>query len=236
MSIGDKAQDAFKLVILDEIDAMTDDAQAILRQVIEKYTSNARFCLICNYIKKINKALQSRCIVFRFSPLNKDQMRQRLNYVIEKENINITEDGIKAILTKSGGDMRKVLNMTQSANMICDKIDESSINTCFGYPQKKQIKIILKALIDDDIKSSTNLLLDIIQDQGLSLSDVINELYIYLTEYVINEKSIISSIQKLSHTNIANILNKMRLVEYNHLISTNDNIHSAALAAVFKIR
>jgi len=57
-----------------------------------------------------------------------------------------------------------------------------------------------------------------------------------ITEYVINEKSIISSIQKLSHTNIANILNKMRLVEYNHLISTNDNIHSAALAAVFKIR
>jgi len=104
MSIGDKAQDAFKLVILDEIDAMTDDAQAILRQVIEKYTSNARFCLICNYIKKINKALQSRCIVFRFSPLNKDQMRQRLNYVIEKENINITEDGIKAILTKSDRD------------------------------------------------------------------------------------------------------------------------------------
>jgi replication factor C subunit 3/5 len=73
------------LVILDEADAMTRDAQNALRRVVEKYTENTRFCLICNYLSKIIPAIQSRCTRFRFGPLSTDQMIPRIEYVIGQE-------------------------------------------------------------------------------------------------------------------------------------------------------
>mmetsp|Transcript_19403 Transcript_19403/g.54067 ORF Transcript_19403/g.54067 Transcript_19403/m.54067 type:complete len:375 (-) Transcript_19403:1129-2253(-) len=106
-----------KLIILDEADAMTSDAQFALRRVIEKYTKNARFCLICNYVSKIIPALQSRCTRFRFAPLGPHQIRGRLEEIAKQESVPVTEDGIRAILDLSGGDMRRVLNLLQSTAM-----------------------------------------------------------------------------------------------------------------------
>jgi DNA polymerase III delta prime subunit len=79
----------FKLIILDEIDAMTEDAQAILRKVIEKYVSNVRFCFICNYLKKINPAIQSRCVIFRFNPIPFDNMYEFVVDICKKESMKI---------------------------------------------------------------------------------------------------------------------------------------------------
>ena len=92
-----------KLIILDEADAMTSDAQFALRRVIEKHTKNARFCLICNYVSKIIPALQSRSTRFRFAPLQVDQIRSRLIEVADSEKVNYTEDGIQSILSLSRG-------------------------------------------------------------------------------------------------------------------------------------
>ena len=87
-----------KLIILDEADAMTADAQNALRRIIERYTKNARFCLICNYVSKIIPALQSRCTRFRFAPLAREQMEGRLIEVAKAEKVEYTPDGIDAIL------------------------------------------------------------------------------------------------------------------------------------------
>lgn len=106
-----------KLIILDEADAMTSDAQFALRRVIEKYTRNARFCLICNYVSKIIPALQSRCTRFRFAPLSPLQIKGRLEEIAREEKVPISEDGVQAILDLSGGDMRRVLNLLQSTAM-----------------------------------------------------------------------------------------------------------------------
>lgn len=94
---------------------MTNDAQFALRRVIEKYVKNTRFCLICNYVSKIIPALQSRCTRFRFAPLSRSAMDSRLRYVIEKEGLvgRVSDGAVRAILTLSGGDMRKVLNVLQ---------------------------------------------------------------------------------------------------------------------------
>ena len=100
-----------KMIILDEADAMTSDAQFALRRIIEKYTKNARFCLICNYVSKIIPALQSRCTRFRFAPLQRQHIQGRLEEVSSKENVEMTPDGMNAILSLSGGDMRRVLNL-----------------------------------------------------------------------------------------------------------------------------
>jgi replication factor C subunit 3/5 len=96
---------------LDEADAMTSDAQFALRRIIEKYSKNARFCMICNYVSKIIPALQSRCTRFRFAPLSRDQIQGRLEFVAQSEDCQTTPDGLDAILRLSGGDMRRVLNL-----------------------------------------------------------------------------------------------------------------------------
>ena len=112
----------FKLVILDEADAMTQDAQNALRRIIEKFTDNVRFCLICNYLSKIIPALQSRCTRFRFGPLNSEQILPRLEHVCEEENVQIEEDGKEALISLAHGDMRKVLNILQSCAMAFPKV------------------------------------------------------------------------------------------------------------------
>ena len=137
----------FKLVILDEIDAMTPDAQAILRKIIEQYTDNARFCLICNCVQNIIPALQSRCTRFRFSPLDNIHIRDYIKMVSEKESLSIDDDAINTIINRSFGDLRKVLNILQSTSMICTDISTYQINKCLGYPHIKDIENILNALI-----------------------------------------------------------------------------------------
>ena len=121
----------FKLVILDEADSMTQDAQNALRRIIEKFTDNVRFCLICNYLSKIIPALQSRCTRFRFGPLDPEQIMPRLEHVCEKESVDVTEDGKEALMRLSQGDMRKVINVLQSCAMAFDnKVNEDNVYTC----------------------------------------------------------------------------------------------------------
>merc|ERR1711907_256510 len=106
-----------KLIILDEADAMTNDAQMALRRVIEKYTKNVRFCIICNYVSKIIPALQSRCTRFRFSPLKSEQIVDRLNQIVTAEGITMEDGSIEALLRLGKGDMRRCVNILQSTSM-----------------------------------------------------------------------------------------------------------------------
>lgn len=108
---------SFKLIVLDEIDSMTHEAQAILRQIIERHSRVSRFCLICNNIDKIHLALQSRCTLYRFSPLTPVIMTEKLQVICEAENINFQTQALKAIVKNSRGDMRSAINTLQYANL-----------------------------------------------------------------------------------------------------------------------
>lgn len=164
----------FKLIILDEADAMTNDAQNALRRgkrklkrsltlsiqrlgntklfhshftVIEKYTENVRFCIICNYLSKIIPALQSRCTRFRFAPLMEAQILPRLDYVIDQEKLTVTDDGKKALIKLASGDMRKVLNVLQSTWMAYKNVTEDNVYACVGHPTPAEIKTIINWLM-----------------------------------------------------------------------------------------
>merc|ERR1712157_601796 len=115
-----------KLVILDEADAMTKDAQNALRRIVEKYTKTTRFCFIGNYIGKVIPAIQSRCTKFRFAPLSHEQMKSKIEEIVTAENIELhTVTGsnetdscaMKALIKQSQGDMRRALNALQSASL-----------------------------------------------------------------------------------------------------------------------
>ena len=107
---------SFKLIILDEADAMTSTAQMALRRIMEKYTSNTRFCIIANYSHKLSPALLSRCTRFRFSPLKEDDIRVLVDKVIEEEVVNITEEATQSLVRLSKGDMRRALNVLQACH------------------------------------------------------------------------------------------------------------------------
>ena len=107
---------AFKLIILDEADAMTSTAQMALRRIMEKYTANTRFCIIANYTHKLSPALLSRCTRFRFSPLKEPDIRSLVDTVIEKESVNIQPDAVESLVRLSKGDMRRALNVLQACH------------------------------------------------------------------------------------------------------------------------
>ena len=104
----------FKLIILDEADAMTSTAQMALRRIMEKYTANTRFCVIANYTHKLSPALLSRCTRFRFSPLKEKDIRVLVDKVILEEAVNIAPDAVDSLVTLSKGDMRRALNVLQA--------------------------------------------------------------------------------------------------------------------------
>jgi replication factor C subunit 3/5 len=106
----------YKLIILDEADAMTATAQMALRRIMEKYTANTRFCVIANYTHKLSPALLSRCTRFRFSPLKEGDIRVLVDKVVEEERVNITGEAVDALVRLSRGDMRRALNVLQACH------------------------------------------------------------------------------------------------------------------------
>eukprot|EP00158_Paraphelidium_tribonemae_P005461 Partr_v1_DN27354_c0_g1_i2_m46558 putative replication factor c len=144
----------FKLIILDEADSMTQPAQAALRRVMEKYTKNVRFCIICNYVSKIIPAIQSRCTRFRFAPLHISQIEPRLRFICNAESLPLTEDGLKATLRLCKGDMRRALNILQAVQSGYGAADEESVYACTGQPLPSEIEQVFKWLLEENFDSA----------------------------------------------------------------------------------
>jgi len=224
-------KNTFKLVILDETDAMTDDAQAILRKVIEEYSNNTRFCLICNYIQKILPALQSRCTKFRFAPLTYNLLEEKIKNICLIEKIEITQDGIKTVIKHSDGDMRKTLNILQSVSMIYNKIDENNINTCKGYPTKKEILDILEILINNTYTEAFNYMIDNKLNMCISLSDIIFEIHETLLSCILEN----TKIKNMNIKKIMFIIDKLRDIDFYQSSILNDSIQLSAVIGIFKL-
>ncbi|KAJ0824111.1 putative AAA+ ATPase domain, ATPase, AAA-type, core, replication factor C [Helianthus annuus] len=177
-SFGAKA--SVKLVLLDEADAMTKDAQFALRRVIERYTKSTRFALICNNVNKIIPALQSRCTRFRFAPLDAVNVTERLKYVINAEGLDVTEDGLAALVRLSNGDMRKALNILQSTHMASQQITEEAVYLCTGNPLPKDIEQISYWLLNEPFSDSFRKISDIKATKGLALVDIVREVTMFV--------------------------------------------------------
>ncbi len=210
-----------KLVILDEADAMTNDAQFALRRVIEKYTKNARFCLICNYVSKIIPALQSRCTRFRFAPLSRDQIRDRLVEVAQAEKCNTTDDGIESILALSGGDMRRVLNLLQSTAMANDVVDAKSVYLTSGAPLPEDMRSILDLLFNSGFNNAYEKISRMCAIKGYALADVLQDLTIMVTALDLPDGA------------LAEILDGMSAVEHRLAFGTDEKLQTASLVGVY---
>jgi len=210
-----------KLIILDEADSMTNDAQFALRRIIEKYTRTTRFCLICNYVSKIIPALQSRCTRFRFSPLSEDLIQGRLEEIAAKENCHATPDGVQAILRLSNGDMRRVLNLLQTTAMSNDRVDETAVYLTSGSPLPSDLEQVLHWLMNSNFAAATTSILELCRVKGYALADVLTELTAKLTTL------------ELDPVTLALLLDGMSSVEYRLAFGTDETLQVASLVGVF---
>ncbi|KHJ91541.1 replication factor C small subunit domain protein [Oesophagostomum dentatum] len=179
---------------------MTKDAQSALRRVIEKYTANVRFCIICNYLSSIIPPIQSRCTRFRFAPLSLEHIVPKLEYVIEQEKLTVTDSGKEALLKLSCGDMRRVLNILQSASMAFPKIDETSVYQCVGQPTPKHIEKILHILMNDTFSSACRKVQQSCGGEGYALVDIISRLHDIIFELDLPSNVIVCLISALADT------------------------------------
>jgi replication factor C subunit 3/5 len=210
-----------KLIVLDEADAMTNDAQFALRRIIEKYTKNVRFCLICNYVSKIIPALQSRCTRFRFAPLQREHMQGRLEAIAAAEQCNTTPDGIQAILELSNGDMRRVLNLLQATSMSSGIVDEASVHLTSGAPLPKDIDQIIYWLLNAKFQAATTDIQAMCKSKGYALADVLTDLTVKLARL------------ELDSMPLAMIFDGMSNVEHRLAYGTDERLQIASLVAVF---
>jgi replication factor C subunit 3/5 len=142
--------------------------------VIEKYTRNTRFCLICNYVSKIIPALQSRCTRFRFAPLPREVALSRLRHVAAAEGLDATEDGLSAVQLLSGGDMRRALNILQATAMAAahGRVDDEAVYACTGQPRPADIEAAAHSLMNEPFASALHALNKLQHERGLALVDI----------------------------------------------------------------
>ncbi len=177
----------FKILILDEADNMTAPAQQALRRTMEKYTKNCRMVLICNYSNKIIPPIQSRCVVFRFSSLNREDIKERVKFIANQEQMSITPDGLIALVDVSKGDCRRAINYLQSCGTISKKIDQDIVFRVAGEVPSDKIREILKTAIKGKLQFSLKLLNDIIREYGLSGINIIKNIHREIYDLQISE-------------------------------------------------
>jgi len=215
----------FKLVILDEADSMTFSAQSMLRRIIEDYTENARFCLICNKVKNIDMAIQSRCTQFKFSNLSKEDMKKGIISICKDNKIKFTDDGLDFLIKISRGDMRKAINNLQSINMSYNIINYENVCIFFGYPSIEHINKIYEFVMKNNLEKSYELIKNIIYQNQYSFLEVINETHNFILQRFLENK--------IDYNKFSSIINKLKNLEYNVYICPLDELIVSAYVACF---
>ena len=173
MPIGDAS---FKIIFLDEADALTDAAQSALRRTMERYSGTCRFVLSCNYSAKIIGPIQSRCSVYRFKSLSYDAIASRVKHIAEKEGLKLSEEAIKAINYVSLGDMRRAVNALQSAAVLGSEVKPERIYETTATARPEEIQELIKRALDGKFFDALNKLEDLM-DNGISGDEILAQMH-----------------------------------------------------------
>jgi len=174
----------FKIIFLDEADALTSDAQSALRRTMERFSSNCRFILSCNYSSKIIEPIQSRCAVYRFRRLSDDAIRKRLEYIVQDQGLSITDDGYEALVYVAQGDMRKAVNSLQAAAFINTEkpISRDTIYRTTATADPEEIKKLIETALLGNFRAARKELNRLLYEEGLSGEDIIGQIYRAISE------------------------------------------------------
>lgn len=163
----------FKVIFLDEADALTKEAQQALRRTMENYTNTCRFILSCNYSSKIIDPIQSRCVVFRFKLLEKKEVLQVVKRISEKEKLKITDDAINVLYEASEGDCRRAINLLQATASVSPDVTAEMVQI-IGAPNKPtNVRVVLDYCLAGDFLNAREKMLEIMLKESISGTDII---------------------------------------------------------------
>jgi replication factor C small subunit len=166
----------FKVVYLDECDALTKEAQQALRRTMENYAQTCRFILSCNYSSKIIEPIQSRCAVFKFKPLEKKDILEVIQNIIKSEQLTMSDKAMDALYAISDGDCRKAENILQSCAALGKEVEEETIFSLASFAKPKEIAEILIMAIEGKFAQAREKLLEVMLNYGLSGLDIIKQI------------------------------------------------------------
>jgi replication factor C small subunit len=168
---------AFKILFLDEADALTPDAQAALRRTMESYAQNCRFILSCNYSSKIIDPIQSRCAIYRFRPLGPEAVKEEIRRIATHEKLTVSPAAMDAIVYIAQGDMRKAINALQGAAIVSTHIDEKMVYSITSTARPDEIEELLKTALSGDFEGAETLLSALLRERGIAPNELINQCY-----------------------------------------------------------
>ena len=206
----------FKIIILDEADEMTTDAQTALRRIIEDTAKICRFILIANNLSKIIEPIQSRCVVFKFTKISDKEILSQLTSIGKKEKIKADEKGLSAICDYTGGDLRHAINILQAAAS-SGNVTESVVKSIVGLTKTKDVQDVLKLTLDGKISDARDKMIELIKVYGMSESDFLK----YINQAVFNSKA----------NNLEGMLETIAKYDYRILVGANPEIQLSALLA-----
>lgn len=196
-SIGDVP---FKLIYLDESDALTRDAQQALRRTMENYTKTCRFILSCNYSSKIIDPIQSRCAVFRFKPLSEEEIYKVIDKVSSNENLVLNEEVKKALFEVCNGDCRRLENIMQSCAVINKDFTSELIYSMASVAKPKEVNEVLSIAVQGNFLESRKKLLSLMLDYGLSGLDIIRQIQREIWNLKLNDRKKVELVDKCGET------------------------------------
>jgi replication factor C small subunit len=223
----------FKIIFLDEADALTSDAQSALRRTMERFSNNCRFILSCNYSSKIIEPIQSRCAVYRFRRLSDGAIRKRLEFIAEEQELPITEDGYEALVYVAQGDMRKAVNSLQAAAFIDrdQPISRETIYRTTATANPEEIKALIETALLGNFKAAKKELDRLLSEEGLSGEDIVGQIY-----------RVISGLENrdmldlgLSERRIIDLVDILGEIDFRLTEGANERIQLEALLAHFAL-
>lgn len=206
----------FKIIILDEADEMTSDAQTALRRIIEDTAKFCRFILIANNISKIINPIQSRCAVFKFSQIDEKEITTHLKTVLKKEKGKADEKGLIEIANYAGGDLRHAINLLQTAASM-GEITQDSVKAAAGLTKTNDVDDVLKLAVSGKIQDSRNKMIELVKVYGMSESDFLK----YINQALFSAK----------YDNLEELSQIIAKYDYRILVGSNPEIQLSAMLA-----
>jgi replication factor C small subunit len=213
----------FKVIFLDEADALTNDAQSALRRTMERYSATTRFILSCNYSSKIIEPIQSRCAVYRFKPLSTEAVAKRISYIAKQEGLEIAPGGMKAIEYVAGGDMRRAINALQAAALLGEMVDEDTIYRITSTARPEEIKELITTALKGDFVGARGMLDDLLLSKGLSGEDVVVQIHRAMMDLDMPDREKVRLIDRIGE------------IDFRMTEGANERIQLEALLAYFAL-
>ncbi len=211
----------FKIIFLDEADALTHDAQSALRRTMEKYTGSCRFILSCNYSSKIIEPIQSRCAVYRFKPISSKAIEERMGHIAIKEGITLTDDGLEAIRYVAEGDMRRAINALQAAAMLDKTVTMDAIYKTTATARPEEVAELVKLGLEGNFMKAREKLDYLLIEQGLSGEDITGQIFRAIRDMTIPDRLKVDLIDRIGE------------IDFRMAEGANERIQLEALIAYF---